>query len=101
MRLRDLKSRTALFDQVKTQKRLAHNNFVAIFQRLPRSRRESFPTVDKRAVGRTQIFKEILSVVERNARMTARDLRFRIVRIQIHVRKDSPVGIPASDVRLR
>ena len=50
---------TDLLNNVETEKGLSHDNLVAVAQRLTSSLRQSFSTIDKRAVGRSQIFQDV------------------------------------------
>src|SRR5436853_7858638 len=82
----------------KPQKRFAHDDFIAVFQRASITRRQAPSAVDKSSVGRPQIFDQIISLSQRNPRMTARNLSFGIVGIQIDIREHSGVRIPTADV---
>ena len=55
--------------------------------------------IHERAVGRAQVLDEKLTVMIDDARMSSRNLRLRVVFIQIDVRENAAVGIPTSDVR--
>jgi hypothetical protein len=85
---------------VKAEKSLPHNDLVSILQRLEVSGQQPLPSINKRAVGRSQIFQELLPVAKRNSGMTARYLRLRVIRVEVNVGKDTSIGIPAADLRL-
>ena len=74
---------------MEAEKGLSHDNLVAIAQRLTSSLRQSFSTIDKGAVGRSQIFQDVRPLIERDPGVAARDLRLRIVGVQVYVGKDS------------
>ena len=56
--------------------------------------------VNKSPVRRSQIFDPVLTIAQRNAGVTPRHFRLRIVGIQIDVRKDPAVGVPAANIGL-
>ena len=68
-------------------------------QRLRLTGHQSLSPVYKGAVGRTEILEKISTILQRDARVTARDLCFRIFRIKINIGKDAAIGIPAADLR--
>lgn len=88
------------FGDSKPQKGFSHNNFVAIFQRMAIALFQAAAPIYKRPIRRSEILDAILTIAKRNARVTARDLRFRIVRVQINVGKDATVRVPTADVRI-
>jgi hypothetical protein len=86
------------FGKMKSEKSLAHDDFIAIIHRLAFARFQSAAAVHERAIGGSEILNDVLSVFAGNPRVTARNFCFGIVRVQINVRKDTAVGVPTPDV---
>jgi len=61
--------------------------------------RQTTASVNKRPVRRSQIFDRVTAVLKRNARVPARNLRFRIAGIQINVGENTTFRISTADVR--
>jgi len=62
---------------------------------------QSAASIDECAVGTAQILYQILSALMNNPGMTAGDLGFRIVLIEIDVGENTAIGIPAADIGFR
>ena len=60
--------------------------------------REPMATIDESSIGRTQIFNQVLTVAQRNTRMTSGHLCFGVIRIKVYIGENSAVRIPAADV---
>src|SRR5258708_831416 len=56
------------------------------------------PAIYKGSICGSQILDHVLTFAQRNTSMTARDLGFGIVRIQINIGENSTVRIPAANV---
>src|ERR1700755_1499607 len=84
---------------MKAQERFADDDLVVVAQDVRVARQQTAAAVNERAVGRAEVLYLVLPVLARDAGVAARNLGFGIVRIQIDVRENAVIGVPAADVR--
>jgi hypothetical protein len=82
------------------QERLPYDYLITTLQRLPVAGQKPAAAIYERSVGRSEVFDEELPVLIHYSRVTARDLGFWIVLIQVDVRENPAIRIPASYVGL-
>src|SRR6185503_4091464 len=99
-RNKKLETRNLLLENLKLQKRLADNHLIAVLKHMTFAGKKSSPAIYESAVGRPEVFDEILAVMVDNAGMPSRYLGLRIIFIQIDIREYAAVRIPAADIRL-
>ena len=83
----------------KSQKSLPDYNLVSVPQRLSITGRQTAAPINEGAIGRAEIFDQIISITHYYARMPARDLSLRVVGVQINIREYATIGIPTADIR--
>src|SRR5215831_2826478 len=88
-----------LFRYPKSQERLAHDDFITVFQWLPIAGGQTATAIDESSVSRSQVFNQVTSIAHDNARVAARDLGFGIIGIQINVGKYATICVPPANVR--
>jgi len=67
---------------------------------MPVARQKAPSTVDKGSIRAAQVFKDILPILTDDARMAARNFGFRVILVEVNVREDAPIRIPAADIGL-
>jgi hypothetical protein len=87
-------------NDVKAKKSFSYNDLVTVTQDLTVAWRQPLSPVNKSPIGRAQILKKVLAVPERDTCMTAGYFCFGIVCVQVNIRKDPTISIPASDLGL-
>ena len=85
---------------MKAQKSLADDYLVALAQDLRAARQQASSAINKCAVRRAQVLDHMNIISKNDPGMASRYFRVGVVGIQIDVRKNSVVRVPAADVRL-
>src|SRR5262245_37754442 len=84
----------------KFEKGFAYDYLVTVFKRLFGAGRQARSAVDEGPVRAPEVLDQILVVQKLYPGVAARDFGFRIVLVQVDVREDASVGVPAADHRL-
>ena len=82
----------------KTQKSLTDDDFITVLQGLTVTGNQTAAAIYKSSIRRSQILNNVLAVTQRNAGMTPGHLGFGVVRIQIDIREDPAIRIPAANI---
>src|SRR5262245_23198958 len=91
---------TLILTQDEFEKRFADDDLIAVVKRLLGAGQQTRPAIDKSPVRTAQILDQILVVQKLYSGVTARNLGFGVILIQINVRKDAAISVPATDHRL-
>jgi hypothetical protein len=80
------------------QERFPDDYFITTLQRLPVSGQKPAPSIHERTVGRAEVLDEELAILVHDSRVTPGDLSFRVVLIEVDVRKYPAIGVPSSNM---
>jgi hypothetical protein len=86
------------FRHTKSQKSLAHDDFVTVFERVPMAGNKTMAPIDESSIGGPDVLNGIVAIAQGNTRVTPGDFGFRIVGVQIHVRKNAAIRVPPADI---
>src|SRR5262245_38468306 len=81
----------------KFEKGFAYDYLITVFKRLFGAGRQARPAVDESPVRAPEVLDQKLVVQKLYPGVAARDFGFRIVLVQVDVREDASVGVPATD----
>jgi hypothetical protein len=95
----NLLNQPRLANYMKPQEGFSYDDLVTLSQNLRTARQKAPAAIEERAVRRTEIFDHVNISAIIYPGMASRNLCVRVVGVEIDIREDPVVGVPAADVR--